>query len=300
MKKYYGGIEAGGTKFVCAIGSGPDDIIAETRFSTTTPEETISKAINFFLGYRDDINLSALGIASFGPVDLNPTSDTFGYITSTPKPNWSNTSFAGKVKEALHLPVGFDTDVNGALLSEHRWGAAKGLENAIYLTIGTGVGGGALINNKLVHGLMHPEMGHIILPIREDDPYGGGCPFHKNCLEGLANGPSLEARWGASAKTFAVDHPAWELEAHYLAIALHDFICNFSPQKIILGGGVMKQDQLFPMVREKTLESLNTYIQKEEILSEIDDYIVYPQLGDQAGVLGALALGQDIDRKLSA
>lgn len=293
MKKYYGGIEAGGTKFVCAIGSSPDDVIAETRFSTTTPEETISKAIDFFKRYQDQIILSAIGIASFGPVDLNPSSGTYGYITSTPKPNWSNTSFAYEVKNALNLPVGFDTDVNGALLGEHRWGAAQGLENAIYLTIGTGIGGGVMINGKLVHGLVHPEMGHIILPVREDDPYGGGCPYHGNCLEGLANGPSLEARWGASAKSFAGDHPAWELEAHYLAIALHDFICTFSPQRIILGGGVMKQSQLFPMVREKTLESLNSYVQKEEITLKIDDYIVYPQLGDQAGVLGAIALGQD-------
>lgn len=294
MKKYYGGIEAGGTKFVCAIGSDPDDIVAETRFSTTTPNETISKAIDFFQSHQEKINLSAIGIASFGPVDLNPHSDSYGYITKTPKPNWSNTSFARKVEEALSIPVGFDTDVNGALLGEHRWGAARGLDNSIYLTIGTGIGGGAMVNGKLVHGLVHPEMGHIILPLRADDPYKGRCPFHGNCLEGLANGPSLEARWGARAETFAEDHPAWELEAHYLATALHDFICAFSPQRIILGGGVMKQVQLFPMVREKTLESLNNYVQKEELISKIDEYIVYPELGDQAGVLGAIALGQDI------
>ncbi len=294
MKTYFGGIEAGGTKFICAIGSGPEDILAETNFPTTTPEETLSQAIEFFQGYRDEVDLTAIGIASFGPVDLNPKSNTFGYITKTPKPSWSNTSFADKIKTALSLPVGFDTDVNGALLGEHRWGAAKGLENVIYLTIGTGIGGGAMVNGELVHGLVHPEMGHVMLPVREEDPYDGGCPFHGNCLEGLASGSSIEARWGARAETLSDDHPAWELEAHYLAIALHGFICTLSPQRIVMGGGVMKKKNLFKMIRQKTLENLNNYVQKEEITSDIDNYIVYAGLDGKAGVLGAIALAQDI------
>ncbi len=293
MKPLFGGIEAGGTKFVCAVGTGPDDIHAEVRFPTTTPAETIGRAVEFFRG-QDLAALQAIGIASFGPVDLNPESETYGYITATPKPNWSNTPFATVIANELNLPVGFDTDVNGALLGEQRWGAAQGVENAIYLTIGTGIGGGAMVNGKLVHGLVHPEMGHVMITPREDDPLpGGNCPFHGHCFEGMANGPALEARWGARAETFTPDHPAWELEAHYLAAALHGFVCTLSPQRIILGGGVMNQAHLFPLVREKTLASLNQYVQHTSILEDIDNYIVPPGLGNQAGVLGAIALGMD-------
>ncbi|RME74331.1 MAG: ROK family protein [Chloroflexi bacterium] len=291
-KPLIGGIEAGGTKFVCAVGTGPDDLRAETRFPTTTPEETIGRAIAFFEEQARHQPLAAVGIASFGPVDPDPASPTFGYITSTPKPGWTNTDFAAAVGRALGVPVGFDTDVNGAALGEARWGAGQGLDNFIYLTIGTGIGGGGLVNGQLLHGLVHPEMGHILLPPHPDDPHPEGfCPFHGHCLEGMASGPALEKRWQARGETLPPDHPAWELEAHYLALGLVNFICTLSPQRIIMGGGVMDQPHLFPLVRRKVQTLLNGYIQSPAILSGIDRYIVPPGLGSRAGVLGAIALG---------
>ena len=295
MSPLYGGIEAGGTKFVCAVGTGPDDIRAEVRFPTTSPAETIQKAISFFneqqkLQHRP---LTAIGIAAFGPLDPNRASATFGFITSTPKPGWQNADLAGEIRRAMRLPVGFDTDVNGAALAEGRWGAAHGLDTFLYLTIGTGIGGGGMLGGKLMHGLIHPEMGHIRLPHdRQLDPFDGACPYHGDCLEGLAAGPALEKRWGVRAETLAPDHPAWELEAHYLGLALSNFICTLSPQRIILGGGVMSQPHLFPLVRAKTVELLNGYVQSPQILQNITEYIVPPALGAQAGVLGAFALAK--------
>ena len=290
----FGGIEAGGTKFVCAVGSGPDDIRAETRFPTTTPEETIGQAIAFFREQREQHGeLAALGIAAFGPLDPDPASTTYGYITSTPKPGWANTDFAGPLARALNLPVAFDTDVNGAALGEGRWGAAQGLDTFIYLTIGTGIGGGAMVGGSLLHGLLHPEMGHVRLPHdRQQDPYPGRCPYHGDCLEGLASGPAIAARWGRPAETLPVDHPAWSLEAHYLALGLVNFIVTLSPQRMILGGGVMEQAHLFPLVRRRVLELLNGYVQSPRLLEAIDTYIVPPALGRRAGVLGALALAR--------
>lgn len=288
----FGGIEAGGTKFVCAVGTGPDDLRAETRFPTTTPEETIGQAIAFFKEQAQKEPLAAIGIASFGPVDPNPASPMFGYITTTPKPHWANTDLGGAMSRALGVPVGFDTDVNGAALGEHRWGAAQGLDTFVYLTIGTGLGGGGLVGGQLMHGLIHPEMGHVRLPRHPDDPYPGACPFHGDCLEGMAAGPALQGRWGQRAETFPLDHPAWEIEAHYLAYGLVNFICTLSPQRIILGGGVMDQAHLFPLVRRKTQELLNGYVQSPEILERIDQYIVPPGLGNRAGVLGAIALAE--------
>lgn len=289
MTPLYGGIEAGGTKFVCAVASGPDDIRAEVRFPTTTPDETIARAVDFFRAQPAE--LAAVGIASFGPVDPNPASSTSGFITTTPKPGWANTDLAGTIRRALGLPVGFDTDVNGAALGEHRWGAARGLDTFIYLTIGTGIGGGGMVGGQLMHGLIHPEMGHIRLPHDwEADPFPGTCPYHGDCLEGLASGPALEARWGQSAKTLSPDHPAWPLQVHYLALALVNFICTLSPQRVIIGGGVMNQAQLFPLVRAEVQALLNGYVQAPEILDHIDQYIVPPALGGRAGVLGAIAL----------
>ncbi|MFN8458991.1 MAG: ROK family protein [Anaerolineae bacterium] len=288
----YGGIEAGGTKFVCAVGTGPDDLRAEVRFPTTTPQETIGQAIAFFKEQTQTEVLAAIGIASFGPVDPNPTSPTFGYITTTPKPHWAKADLAGTIGRALNVPVGFDTDVNGAALGEHRWGAAQGLDTFIYLTIGTGLGGGGLVGGRLMHGLIHPEMGHIRLPRHPDDPYPGACPFHGDCLEGMAAGPALQGRWGQRAEMLPPDHPAWEIEAHYLAYGLVNFICTLSPQRIILGGGVMDQVHLFPLVRRKTVELLNGYVQSPAILERIDQYIVPPGLGNKAGVLGAIALAE--------
>lgn len=287
----FGGVEAGGTKFVCAVGAGPDDLRAETRFPTTTPAETIRQAIEFFQPYRG--RLAALGIASFGPVDLNPQSPTWGYITSTPKPGWANTDLAGPLRRALGVPVGFDTDVNGAALGEHRWGAAQGLDTFIYLTIGTGIGGGAMVGGRLVHGLLHPEMGHIRLPRDpQRDPFPGVCPFHGDCFEGLASGPALEKRWGARAETLPAEHPAWALEAHYIALALTSYICTLSPQRIILGGGVMAQPQLLPQIRAGVQALLNGYIQVPALLDSMETYLTPPALGNRAGVLGALALAQ--------
>ena len=293
---YVGGIEAGGTKFVCAVGTGPDDVRAETRFPTTTPEETIGRAVAFF---REQEAIhgrpAAIGIASFGPLDPNPASPTFGYITSTPKPRWANVDLAGAIRSALGVPVGFDTDVNIAGLGEWRWGAAQGLSNFIYLTVGTGIGGGVLIDGKPVHGLIHPELGHIPMPHdRAADPYEGFCPYHGDCLEGMAAGPAIGERWGRPAVDLPSDHPAWQLEAHYLALALHVFICTLSPERIILGGGVMEQMQLFPLVRHKVIAYLNGYIQSPSILSNIDGYIVPPGLGNRAGVLGAFAQAQQL------
>lgn len=294
MTNLFGGIEAGGTKFVCAVGTGPDDMRAEVRFPTKKPEETILRAVDFF---REQAakwgELTAVGIASFGPLDPNPASPKFGTITTTPKPGWADTDLAGAVKEALDVPVGFDTDVNGAALGEWRWGAAQGLDTFVYLTIGTGVGGGAMVNGKMLHGLVHPEMGHVKLPHDWNrDPFEGRCPYHGDCLEGMAAGPAISERWGKPAYELPPDHPAWELEAHYLAIALQGFICILSPQRIIMGGGVMEQPQLFALLREKVQEYLNGYVQHAVILDEIDRYIVPPGLGKQAGVLGAIALGQ--------
>lgn len=289
----FGGIEAGGTKFVCAVGSGPDDLRNEIRFTTTSPAETISRAIDYFQAQHRQEPLAALGIASFGPVDPNPHSPTFGYITTTPKPGWANTDFGGAVSRALGLPVGFDTDVNGAALAEFRWGAAQGLDNFIYLTIGTGVGGGGMSNGRLMHGLIHPEMGHIYLPPHPDDPQPKGfCPFHGNCLEGMTNGPAVEQRWGRPGEMLPPGHPAWELEAHYLALGLVNFICTLSPQRIIMGGGVMAQSHLFPLIRRNVLTLLNGYVQSPIILERIDGYIVPPALGSRAGVAGAIALAE--------
>ena len=286
----FGGIEAGGTKFVCAIGTGPDDLRAVVRFPTTTPEETLGRAVAFL---KEQGPLAGVGVASFGPVDLDPASPTYGHITTTPKPGWAGVDVVGPIRRALDVPVGFDTDVNGAALGEHRWGAAQGLDTFVYLTVGTGIGGGGMAGGRLLHGLLHPEMGHIRLPHdRERDPYPGCCPYHGDCLEGLASGPAIEGRWGQPAETLPPDHPAWELEAEYLALAVVNFICTLSPQRVILGGGVMQQARLFPLIRRRVQEMLGGYIHSPAILERIDAYIVPPGLGDRAGVLGAIALAR--------
>jgi len=292
MADLFGGIEAGGTKFVCAVGTGPDDIRSETRFPTTTPQDTIARAIAFFQNEAGSVPLAAIGIASFGPIDPHPGSPTWGHITSTPKPGWAQIDLAGPLARALGVPVAFDTDVNGAALAEHRWGAARGVDTFIYLTVGTGIGGGAMVEGRLLHGLVHPEMGHMLIARRSGDEYSGRCPFHGSCLEGLASGPALEERWGAKAESLDSDHPAWELEAQYLALGLANLICAISAQRIILGGGVMEQLQLFPLVRDKVRALLNGYIQAPAITEDNDRFIVPPGLGNRAGVLGAIALAE--------
>lgn len=285
-----GAIEAGGTKFVVAIGDENGNILERTSFPTTTPEETIKNIFKFF----DEKNIDALGLGCFGPIDPDLNSPTYGYITTTPKSGWENFNIIGSLQEHYpNLPIGFDTDVNGAVLGEVYFGSAKGLENALYLTIGTGIGGGAIVEGNLVHGLLHPEMGHMMLIVREDDKYQGKCPYHKTCFEGLASGPAIEERWGIKGSEIPVDHPAWDLEAWYIAQALAIYVLTLSPKKIILGGGVMHQQQLFPLIRKYLQERLNGYIQKDEITStKINDYIVYPGLGDNAGICGALALAK--------
>ena len=289
-----GGIEAGGTKFVCAVGTADGELLVEERFPTTLPEETIGRAIEFFRAQTAVHGpLSALGISAFGPLDPDISSPTYGYITTTPKPGWGHTDFVGRLREAFAVPVGFDTDVNGAALAERRWGAAQGLHTFIYLTIGTGIGGGIVAQGNLLHGLVHPEVGHIRLDHDwQRDPFPGICPYHGDCLEGMACGPAIEKRWGISGKDLPADHPAWDLEAHYLAQALQSLVCVTSPQRIILGGGVMEQPQLFPLVRRKLLDFLNNYVQHPAILDHIDSYVVPPGLGNQAGVLGAVALAE--------
>ena len=295
--EYFGGIEAGGTKFVCVIASGPDNILVEERFATDSPDETISKVIDFFekSSIELKIKIKSLGIGSFGPIDLDISSPKYGFITTTPKPGWQNVDIVGPLKDKLQIPIAFDTDVNAAAIGEGDWGAGIGVDNYLYFTIGTGIGGGAIINGLPIHGLIHPEMGHILLS-RKDliDPYKGKCPFHQNCFEGLASGPAINERWGKPAFLLPPEHEAWVLEADYIAQAMSNFICSFSPQKIILGGGVMQQQQLFPMIRSKTLDYLNGYIQSTQILENIENYIVPPALGNQSGMLGAIAMAKKI------
>lgn len=296
--KYFGGIEAGGTKFVCVVTDDGKNILAETRFPTTTPGETIGRVIEFFRAQNPQISgsLSAIGVACFGPIDPQRSSATFGYITSTPKPTWANTPVVQPLMEAFGVPVAIDTDVNAAAVGEGTWGAAAGMDNFLYLTIGTGIGGGGVFNGSPLHGLVHPEMGHIRIPHDWNaDPYSGFCPYHGDCFEGLAAGPALLKRWGQPGDTLAPDHPAWSLEAHYIALALQSFICTLSPTRIILGGGVMQQAQLFPLVRAEVVKLLNGYVQSPAILQSIDEYIVPPGLGGRAGVLGAIALAQQLD-----
>jgi fructokinase len=296
MSALYGGLEAGGTKFNCAVGSGPGELVAEARFPTTTPAATMAATIEFFRAQQARLGpLAAIGVGSFGPVDPQPGSPTFGHITSTPKPGWRNADIVGPLAGAFGVPVAFDTDVNAAALAEGRWGAGQGLSDLIYLTVGTGIGGGALVDGRPIHGMIHPEMGHIFLPHdRSADPYPGHCPYHGDCFEGLANGPAITQRWGQPAQTLPPDHPAWPLEAHYIALGLAILICTLSPQRIVLGGGVMAQKQLYPLIQAEVPRLLNGYVQSPWITERVAEYIVPPGLGERAGVLGAIALAQAI------
>ncbi|WP_029322656.1 ROK family protein [Butyrivibrio sp. AE3004] len=284
----YGALEAGGTKMVCAIGNENGEILEQVKFPTETPDTTMPQIFEYFKGK----DIKSLGIACFGPIDLRKESPTYGSITSTPKKGWSGYNIVNAAKEALGIPIGFDTDVNGSLLGEITWGCAKGLSDAIYLTIGTGVGGGVMSNGKLLHGMLHPEVGHIRLPLVKNDPGKSVCPFHDNCLEGLAAGPSLKARWGVDASQLADKKEVWEIESEYIATALMSYALILSPKKIILGGGVMHQEQLFPLIREKFKELLNGYIVTDE-MNHLDDYIVPASLNDDQGIMGAIKLAMD-------
>lgn len=294
----FGAIEGGGTKFNCLLARNPADILAEIRIPTTSPQDTLDKVVNFFKTESERLNepLESIGIGCFGPLNLNSQSPAFGAIAATPKPGWSNAPVFRTIQSAFDLPVVIDTDVNAAAIGEATWGAGAGLSDFVYFTIGTGIGAGVIVNSKPVHGLIHPEVGHILLP--QDtrlDPFTGVCPFHPNCFESLATGPAIARRWGVAAETLPPDHPAWELEAHYIALALHTVICALSPQRIILGGGVMQQSQLFPLIRQKVKLSINGYVQSPAILQAIDTYIVPPGLGTRSGVLGALAMAMQIE-----
>lgn len=287
----YGGIEAGGTKFVCCVASGPGQVVEEVRFATTTPEETLRKTVQFFERYVSRGQIKTIGVGCFGPLDLNPNSPTYGFITTTPKPNWSNTDIRGTLQRKLNINVAFDSDVNAAAIGEHVWGASRGYDPSLYLTIGTGIGGGYLIDGKPLLGLVNLEMGHVLIPhSRERDPFEGSCPFHSDCFEGLASGPAIEKRLKATGATVPELHPFWELEAEYIASALMNYILVLSPKKIILGGGVMQREFLFPKVRNRVRELLNGYVSSKVILEQIDQYIVPPGLGNQSGSMGAIAL----------
>jgi len=285
----YGGIEAGGTKWVCAIGDGPGDLRETVTFPTTTPVETIGRATDFFTRTN---GLAGIGVGSFGPIDVRRTSPTWGSITTTPKAGWAHTDVVSELGLALGLPVGFDTDVNAAALGEQRWGAAIGLDTFCYVTVGTGIGGGGMANGRLLHGLLHPEFGHMRVPHdRTRDPFDGACPYHGDCFEGLASGEALRHRWGEPGEQ--LDDPAvWALEAEYLALGFVDVVCTLSPQRIILGGGVTKRPDLLELVRTRMRDLLSGYIAAPELTDAIDEYVVAPALGDRAGVVGAIELAR--------
>jgi fructokinase len=277
------GLEVGGTKIVCAVGRGRE-IVAESRIVTAAPAETLGRVIAFFQAHAP---FGALGVASFGPLDLDPRSTTYGCITTTPKPGWAHTDLVGPLRRALGVPVAFETDVNAAALGEQRWGAARGLASVVYVTVGTGVGGGVVLEGRPVHGLVHPEMGHQRIPHdRAADPFPGACPHHGDCWEGLTSAPALAARWGAPPESLPDDHPAWPLEARYLALGLANLILTLSPERVILGGGVLARPGLLGRVRPELGALVAGYVPAADI--------VPPALGDRSGVLGALALATDL------
>ncbi len=284
-----GALEAGGTKMVLAIGDGSGHIADKVSIPTTEPNETMAGIIAYF----QKQNIKALGVGCFGPLDLKTSSPTYGYITSTPKLKWRNFPLVKALEEGLHVPVALDTDVNGAALAESTLGAARGLSSCLYVTVGTGIGGGLVVESNLVHGLLHPEFGHMLLkPLKEDPSPEGFCPYHGSCLEGLASGPAMEKRWGMPARELQTDHPAWKLEAAYLAQMCVNAIVSFSPEKIILGGGVMQQNHLFPLIRRETLRLLGGYVQHPAILNGMEDYIMPPGLGTESGIQGAFLLAK--------
>lgn len=291
--KLYGALEAGGTKMVCAIGDENGNILERVSIPTRTPAETMGPMLDFFRGK----GICALGIGCFGPVDLNKKSPTYGYITSTPKLAWQNYPIVAEFEKALAVPVGFDTDVNAAALGEATWGCTKDVENSIYITVGTGVGVGVIINGKPYHGMIHPEGGHILLSRHPEDPMAGsGCPFHENCLEGLAAGPSLEKRWGVKGAELSGRKEVWELEAYYIGQAIADYILLLSPERIVLGGGVTHQESLLALVRQEAVKQLAGYIRAEALIHP-ETYIVGVSLNDNQGVMGGVKLAMDAEKE---
>jgi fructokinase len=296
--RVFGAIEAGGTKFVCAIGDASGAIRSELRIATADPASTLARVRDFFKEFREDLPASGIGVACFGPVILDRQSVKYGFIGNTPKAGWSNVDIAGMLAREFSCPVGFDTDVNAAALAEHRWGAGRDTKNLVYLTVGTGIGGGVLIDGAPLHGLMHPEIGHIH-PRRHplDASFAGVCPFHGDCLEGLASGPAILARSGSELQHLDAAHAQWDLEADYLGQLCAQLVLTISPERIIIGGGVMAHQRLFPLVRQRMLDWLGGYVEREEILADFDRYVVPPALGARAGVLGALSLAIDAAKR---
>ena len=292
QRKVYGGVEGGGTKFNCMIGTDPHHVLATHTFPTTNPKQTLDIVTDFFEQERQNHELVAVGVGSFGPIDLNPASATYGYITTTPKSGWENTDIVGTLKDRLGIPVAFDTDVNAAALGEYRWGAAQDCDPSIYITVGTGIGGGIYINGRPLHGLIHPEMGHIQLLRITGDDFSSVCPFHDHCWEGMASGPAIAARVGKPAQDLAPDDPVWEIEAQYLAMAITNIIYIASPYRIILGGGVMRQEHLFPRIRHYVQKFLNGYLHHTAVQENIASFIVPPKLDSHSGLFGALELAR--------
>ena len=290
--RIFGAVEAGGTKFICAVGNAHGEILAQTRFPTCQPTSTLATMLDFLRRQRDNFGpYAAVGVGSFGPIELDAASTLYGHIRRTPKSGWSDTDIVGPITREFACPIGFDTDVNGAALAEHTWGCARDIEDLVYLTVGTGIGGGVIVNGKTITGLMHPEIGHLF-PRRHplDANFKGICPFHYDCLEGLASGTAIIARTGFPLDQLAISHPQWEIEADYLGQLCAQLVLMISPRRIVIGGGVMGQTRLLPMIREQTCHWLRGYIDRREVLAAADDYIVLPGLGPHSGVLGALAL----------
>ncbi|MBM7571657.1 ROK family protein [Aquibacillus albus] len=279
---YYGAIEAGGTKFVCAVSNDKFEIVERVSIPTTIPEETMEEVYKFFDAY----SLTSIGIGSFGPIDVNKDSDTYGFVTTTPKKGWNYFDFLGSIKERYQVPVAWTTDVNAAAFGEYKKGSAQGSNSCLYLTVGTGIGGGAVVDGNILEGFGHPEMGHLLIRKHPEDNYKGACPYHEGCLEGLASGPAIEGRYNKKGHELASEDKVWEIQAYYLAQALVDYTLILRSEKIILGGGVMKQKQLFPLIREAFSKQMNNYVETPEL----SQYIVDPGLGDDAGITGCLLL----------
>jgi fructokinase len=293
MSGLYGGVETGGTWCVCAVGRGPGEIVAEQQFPTTTPPETLDRIVEFF---RRAPDVEAIGIGSFGPVDLDPGSPTWGHVTTTPKPGWQHVAVAPVIARELGVEVAFENDVDAAALGEHKWGAGLQTASLCYLTVGTGIGAGLLIGGRPVHGLVHPEVGHIRIPrdhAADDLRFRGVCPVHGDCWEGIASGPAIAARWHTNPEEIPGDHPAWQLEAEHLALGILSIVLIASPARVIVGGGVMEGPGLLARVRSRLRELVAGYLETPMLGTAIDDYLVSPALGDRAGVLGAIALAQD-------
>lgn len=285
----YGTIEAGGTKFVCALGNERFEVVKRESFPTTTPEETMERVYQFF----DGTNLTAMGVGSFGPIDINPASPTYGYITHTPKTKWKHYNLLEAVKSRYQVPTGWTTDVNLSALGESYNGAGQGKRSILYLTVGTGIGGGAVVDGRILEGFGHPEMGHITVPKHPDDrEFAGICPYHGDCLEGLSSGPTIDARLQKKGVELPEDHPIWDVFAHYLAHGVLNYTMMLRPERIILGGGVMKSPLLLSKVQKLFTRLVNDYVE----LPDPESYLVRPAHGDNAAVIGGFVLAEQICR----